>query len=631
MDVRLPDGTVIQNVPDGTTKAQLTEKLKANGYDVSQLSTGPSDPTTGERAQAALGGTNRGIAGLVGLPVDAAENIINLGIAGVGSVANAAGYPNLAPNLLRGSVGGSQWLADRANKVGINTTNPRPDDSASRMLYTGGVIAGGSMVPGARPVPTGLAAAGGALAGEALGPEWVGVGALAPAAATQAGIWMKDAIASRVAPNVQTFRQAGTEATVGQATESNFIRGLENLMAKFPGGVGVMRKFADRQQAEMGAKTRTGVAAEDAGRAVEKGITGEGGFIARFKQGQDTLYNKLDAYIQPSTPINVVNTNRALSTINEGVPGAPNISKFFINSKMKGIEGALADDLKQASVSGALPYEAIKKLRTLVGRELADASIASDVPKSKWKALYGALSEDLGVAAKQQGPQAEQAWQRANSYTRAGMERIDTVLDRAIGKTPEETFSRLMPRDPDQVNNLRAVMKSLTPSERQVVTDAAVNRLGRALPGKQNESGDVFSSETFLTNWNKLNPGAKAQLFPEEATRRNLDAVATVASNLREGSKQFANPSGTAGVAAPYGLGAMAATGNVLPAAGMIGTAYLGAKMLTNPSVVDWLARSATTKPEGMAAHLSRLGVIYNRSDAETKAELDRYMQSIQK
>jgi hypothetical protein len=37
MDVRLPDGTVIQNVPDGTTKAQLVEKLKANGYDTSKL------------------------------------------------------------------------------------------------------------------------------------------------------------------------------------------------------------------------------------------------------------------------------------------------------------------------------------------------------------------------------------------------------------------------------------------------------------------------------------------------------------------------------------------------------------------------------------------------------------------
>lgn len=34
MDVRMPDGTVIQNVPEGTTKAQLVSKLKSNGVAV---------------------------------------------------------------------------------------------------------------------------------------------------------------------------------------------------------------------------------------------------------------------------------------------------------------------------------------------------------------------------------------------------------------------------------------------------------------------------------------------------------------------------------------------------------------------------------------------------------------------
>ena len=39
MDVRFPDGTVIKNVPDGTTKQQLLGKLKAKGYDVDKLTT----------------------------------------------------------------------------------------------------------------------------------------------------------------------------------------------------------------------------------------------------------------------------------------------------------------------------------------------------------------------------------------------------------------------------------------------------------------------------------------------------------------------------------------------------------------------------------------------------------------
>lgn len=34
MDVRLPDGTVVQNIPDGISKAELTAKLNANGYNL---------------------------------------------------------------------------------------------------------------------------------------------------------------------------------------------------------------------------------------------------------------------------------------------------------------------------------------------------------------------------------------------------------------------------------------------------------------------------------------------------------------------------------------------------------------------------------------------------------------------
>lgn len=44
MDVRFPDGTVITNVPDGTTKVELLDRLKRNGYDTDALL--KSKPTT---------------------------------------------------------------------------------------------------------------------------------------------------------------------------------------------------------------------------------------------------------------------------------------------------------------------------------------------------------------------------------------------------------------------------------------------------------------------------------------------------------------------------------------------------------------------------------------------------------
>ena len=37
MDVRLPDGTIVQNIPDDTSKAELIAKLKSNGYDTDSL------------------------------------------------------------------------------------------------------------------------------------------------------------------------------------------------------------------------------------------------------------------------------------------------------------------------------------------------------------------------------------------------------------------------------------------------------------------------------------------------------------------------------------------------------------------------------------------------------------------
>lgn len=53
MDVRLPDGTVIKNVPEGTTKKQLLDKLQAKGYDVQKL-TAPKAPPTPKTPAAAV-------------------------------------------------------------------------------------------------------------------------------------------------------------------------------------------------------------------------------------------------------------------------------------------------------------------------------------------------------------------------------------------------------------------------------------------------------------------------------------------------------------------------------------------------------------------------------------------------
>lgn len=622
----------------------------------------PAEPTFADRDRAFATGLKSGLVGLAGLPMDTVQGGYNLLKAAVGTPLVAMGRPDLAPEPTTNTPLSSEWITRKLAGAGVEMTNPRPDDAASRMLNVGGMVVGGSMVPGATPLGTAAAATGAAVASETLGPEWAGVGAMAPAAASQGIREMRNAVAARTAPTVQAFKDAGAEVSVGQATGSAFIQGLENLAAKFPGGVGTMRKFAEAQQQAMGAKAKTGVSGEDAGRAIEKGIRGDGGFVDRFKAKQDVLYDKLDLYIPKDKMMDVSRTKEALASLNADIPGAPNVSQFFKNEKIQSIENALVKDTSGMAAAekhmnpfqlamaktlpmsakdrkeifsgfdqGQLPYEAVKKLRTLVGREITDSTIASSVPKSKWKALYAALSDDLGTAAKQQGKRAEDAWSLANNYSKAGMDRIEKVLDRVIGnaRQPEDIFKNFMPTDADQANKVRSVMRSLDPSERQIVTDAVVNRLGKAAPGRQNEVGEVFSSETFLTNWNKLSPGAKAQLFPNHAVRTNVESIAKASSNIREASKRLANPSGTAGAAAPYGLGAMAATGMAVPAAALIGGTYIGAKMFTSPRVVEWLATPVRADSQQAVSHLARLSVIYNQSDdPQLKQELETFISN---
>jgi len=536
--------------------------------------------------------------------------------------------------LTTGTPGGSQSIVTLLNKLGINTDNPQAQDVVSRLLHTGGVIAGGSMVPGATPKSTLASATGGAVAGEVLGPQYVGIGSMLPAAGGSALADLKNSIASRTAPTLDTFRQAGTTPSVGQVTDNTFLHGLENLAAKFPGGSGIMKDFIERQQRQMGIQARTGVAAEAAGRAIESGIKGQGGFLERTNATWQGLDAKMASKIPQDYKFPPMATAQILDDLTRPVKGAEATTSRLVNPKLVEMRDALATDVQNGQ--GQIPFAAIRSLRSKVGSMLED-SLVSGVPNGELKQVYGALSKDIEGAAKAAGAGPE--WRLQNDYYRARMNRVETVLDRVIGKNkqPEDIFKTVMPTEPDQANKLRSTLRSLKPDEREIVSEAVANRLGRESPTRQDEMGSIFSSEKFLTNWNRLSPGAKAQLFPDPPLRENLEKLSKAAASIREGKGIYSNPSGTAGSFAAYSVYSSPivsfATGNLSPmvaAAGAAGGAYLGAKMLTNPKVVEWLATPIKPGSPQAAAHLARLGVIYNQSSPELKQELAKFMQSTQ-
>jgi hypothetical protein len=141
MDVRLPDGTIIQNVPEGTTKAQLTEKLRANGYDIAKLeSSAPTATAPHEHPQAPLADRLGRQAGLTGRYL----------IEGAANTAGIITDPIIGA--LNGMTGGNSVTASQAGTMAADALGlPSPENSTERVIGegskmlvgTGGLIKGG--------------------------------------------------------------------------------------------------------------------------------------------------------------------------------------------------------------------------------------------------------------------------------------------------------------------------------------------------------------------------------------------------------------------------------------------------------------------------------------------------------
>ena len=107
MDVRLPDGTIIRNVPDGISTADLTAKLNNNGYDVAKLNAAAA-PAGSEipapRAEVpAWARQYPRLYGVAGAARETLGPLLEMGGmvgGGVSDAAQAMGVPGFDPNVI---------------------------------------------------------------------------------------------------------------------------------------------------------------------------------------------------------------------------------------------------------------------------------------------------------------------------------------------------------------------------------------------------------------------------------------------------------------------------------------------------------------------------------------------------
>lgn len=605
----------------------------------------------------ALGtGYFRGLARFAGLATDTVANVRDLGKAAIGApyIALSGKAP---PSWLEIGdrakvVGSGDYLIDklgktRAGNVMLNPVNP--DYEGGYTQLAGGALTG-VMRPGsaAQAVNQGMNSVLGASTAKATydatgNTAWAALAGLSPTmlqGAATAGIKraVRGGEAGRLdmVQRIQDLKNAGiNNPTLGLASGNSLIGGMENLLSNTPGAMGVMSRARGAALEGLTGKVHgaAGMASPNRG-ALEAGTAIQGGirdFRDNFKTTQGGLYDRMDQFIPPLTPTNMAGTKAVLARLNPDIPGALESSKQFKNGRIQGISNAINADtapgrptiMQPHGGGGTMPFQAVKQMRTLVGNEIADGGLLSDVPRSKWNALYGGLSSDMQGVANQTGPQASKAFNRANDYTRAGIERLDRVAPFADKVAPEAAYTSMIQATRENVSTLQAVKKMLPEGARGTVAGTVIERLGKATNGVQNENGTAWSPDTFLTNWNKMTPRAREEIFSgfknSGQVMADVSAVAKASSMMRDNSKLWANPSGTGANLAARGLLGAVAGGGAASLAGlmspavplMAGGGLLGANAvargLTNQRYINSAAQRTYIAPEMLAAQARAL------------------------
>ena len=322
----MPDGTIITNVPEGITQAELLRRtgqlsgsntvqadsnlpsldqapLEKQGFQGNEIERSAADilgRTFGLAGRDVLEGLS-GIAGIVTNPISL----------GVNTVSNALGGPDLATEDFRGSV------SSALTEAGVPAPETRGEQAVSNInqfvVGGGGTIGLGRAVAtqtagavsravgsnlAANPALQGTSAVSAGTAGEAAeelgaspgvklaaqlaGGIVPGVATVGAQAGTRRAIRGGEAGRQRVEQNIDTFGRAGTSPTVGQATEGRIARATESLLSRTPGSAGKIISKATTQADEVGVRVQQRAdelarkaTPERAGRAIEKGITGK--------------------------------------------------------------------------------------------------------------------------------------------------------------------------------------------------------------------------------------------------------------------------------------------------------------------------------------------------------------------
>lgn len=403
------------------------------------------------------------------------------------------------------------------------------------------------------------------------------------------------------------FAESNIQTSLGAISDSPSIKLADKWLSKFAGSADIMQKNTTQTLddiknviGDIGANKA--VTQQEAGRIIQEGGKN---YITRFQNTSQALYNRVDKYIKSESLVPITNSASELEAILASAP-TPNLqAKLESNAGVRTLRDLLGD-----APNGNIPYKALKQYRTIIGQELATPHLIGGTEIPIYKRAYAALSKDMESAAAANGKQALNAFNKANRFHAEGMTNIEDTLQGALLKNlPEDAYQAALSGTAKGGTRINSIMRSLKPNQREIIQGTVLNQLGLARAGAQDATGEIFSTNTFLTNWNKMSPEAKTAIFGNKSTANALDKIARISNDINQ-IDRFGNPSGTAQQLGFSGILLGFLTAPVKTTIGIAG-ANATARLMTNQNFIKWLANASEARtPQAAVKQISRLKMI---------------------
>lgn len=347
------------------------------------------------------------------------------------------------------------------------------------------------------------------------------------------------------------------------------------------------------------------------------GSEGEQGLRNTISQAESLV----ERAIGPRRPVDVRNTLARIKDLIGRTDPTTGAALQAEAADLRAMAMAPPGGPNQLQVAGAdvpleVPWERLRDFRTNIGRRTQQGGLAPGYRKQ----IYAALVDDQNAALRDAPEDVQRAWgtlqqNERRLYSRElgfdeGGDLPGLAGTTEAQRSPLAVYREYVTGGFQDPGKLDVLMRNASPQSQADIRASILSDMGLSAPGRQSAAGNVFSIDTFLTNWNKLAPGSREVLFGGD--RGIIDELSTLADaagalKRRGGGRNFSNTAYTNLAGGTVLGGGAAATIGSAPALKAAGATYATLHGLASRRLAEWAAQRSPQLEQRLRAYAPAL------------------------